>query len=112
MAGHEVEIARDGDSAIETARANLPEVLVLDIGLPGLNGHEVALMLHKKRASRTAYSLRRPAKDRNTTGCDRGLRLRPSHREARRVRPARRAHRHAEMIEALNYPEDFPDRRG
>jgi CheY-like chemotaxis protein len=46
--GHEVEIAHDGNAAIEVARAFLPEVLLLDIGLPGLNGYEVASMLREE----------------------------------------------------------------
>jgi len=45
MVGHEVEIAHDGHAAVEAARAFLPEVLLLDIGLPGLSGYEVAAML-------------------------------------------------------------------
>ncbi len=48
MAGHEVEIVHDGNAAIETARAFHPEVLLLDLGLPGLSGYEVAAILSKE----------------------------------------------------------------
>ena len=48
MAGHEVEITHDGNAAIEVARAFLPEVLLLDLGLPGLSGYEVAAMLREE----------------------------------------------------------------
>ncbi|MBV8033339.1 MAG: response regulator [Betaproteobacteria bacterium] len=41
-AGHEVHHARDGRSAIELARACRPEFIFLDIGLPGMSGHDVA----------------------------------------------------------------------
>lgn len=37
-----VELAHDGPSAIEVAQSFLPQVIFLDIGLPGLTGFEVA----------------------------------------------------------------------
>ena len=42
LSGHDVRVALDGPSALETAGAFVPEVVLLDIGLPGLNGYEVA----------------------------------------------------------------------
>ena len=42
---HEVRLSRDGISAIESARHYQPDVVLLDIGLPGLNGYEVARRL-------------------------------------------------------------------
>lgn len=43
--GHEVHEAADGPQAIEIALVNRPEVLIIDIGLPGLDGYEVARRL-------------------------------------------------------------------
>lgn len=40
--GHEVHLAADGDSALAAARAAVPEVMLLDIGMPGMNGYELA----------------------------------------------------------------------
>ena len=40
--GHEVHVAHDGLSAIELFERLQPEVAILDIGMPGLSGHEVA----------------------------------------------------------------------
>jgi CheY-like chemotaxis protein len=42
ISGHVVNCAYDGPSAIEAAREHAPEVVLLDIGLPGMNGYEVA----------------------------------------------------------------------
>ena len=39
--GHDVRVAHDGRSALEAARAHRPEVVLLDIGLPGMDGYEV-----------------------------------------------------------------------
>ena len=40
--GHEVHVATDGLEAIELFARVQPEVAILDIGMPGLSGHEVA----------------------------------------------------------------------
>jgi CheY-like chemotaxis protein len=40
--GHIVHTAHDGKKATELALKHRPDVLVLDIGMPGLNGYEVA----------------------------------------------------------------------
>ena len=43
--GHEVHEARDGLAAIELARRLRPDFLFLDLGLPGLDGLDVARQL-------------------------------------------------------------------
>jgi CheY-like chemotaxis protein/nitrogen-specific signal transduction histidine kinase len=43
--GHEVRVAQDGPSALETAAEFHPEVVLLDIGLPGMDGYEVGRRL-------------------------------------------------------------------
>ncbi len=40
--GHDARTAHNGHDAVVEARAFLPEVVFLDIGLPGKNGYEVA----------------------------------------------------------------------
>ena len=43
--GHEVWIASDGHSALDAAHESSPDVVLLDLGLPDLDGHEVARRL-------------------------------------------------------------------
>lgn len=45
---HEVCLAHDGRSAVEVAEAFHPEVILLDIGLPEMNGYEVARQLRSR----------------------------------------------------------------
>jgi CheY-like chemotaxis protein len=40
--GHEVEVAHDGGAGLERARAFGPEIVLCDIGLPVMDGYEVA----------------------------------------------------------------------
>lgn len=47
--GHRVRVAHDGPSALECFEAYEPEVVLLDIGLPGMNGHEVARRIRKQQ---------------------------------------------------------------
>ena len=44
-AGHEVHEARDGVTAAELARRVRPDIVFLDLGLPGLDGLAVARQL-------------------------------------------------------------------
>jgi CheY-like chemotaxis protein len=45
VAGHDVRVSHDGPSGIAMARAFRPNVIVCDIGLPGMNGYDVARAL-------------------------------------------------------------------
>jgi two-component system CheB/CheR fusion protein len=45
LSGHEVRMAHDGTAAIEAARQMRPEFVFLDLGLPGMDGFEVARRL-------------------------------------------------------------------
>ncbi len=45
--GHRVRTVHEGRSAIEAAREEIPELLIIDIGLPDIEGHEVARQVRK-----------------------------------------------------------------
>jgi CheY-like chemotaxis protein len=46
--GHDVRLAHDGPGAVAAARDYRPEVVILDIGLPGMDGFAVAAQLRKE----------------------------------------------------------------
>jgi PAS domain S-box-containing protein len=46
--GHEVRVAYDGDSALATLADFHPEVALLDIGMPKMNGYELATEIRKQ----------------------------------------------------------------
>jgi CheY-like chemotaxis protein len=46
--GHEVRTATNGITAVQFAEEFQPDVMLLDIGLPGLNGYEVARKVRKQ----------------------------------------------------------------
>jgi CheY-like chemotaxis protein len=55
LEGHEVHTAHDGPDALTAARTYRPEVIFLDIGLPGMDGYEVARRLREEEGTREAY---------------------------------------------------------
>jgi two-component system CheB/CheR fusion protein len=50
LKGHEVQMAHDSKHAIEIALATKPDAVLLDIGMPGLSGYEVAQQLRAEPA--------------------------------------------------------------
>src|SRR4051794_19881308 len=52
--GHEVREAADGPRALELAGPFCPDVVLLDIGLPGMDGFEVARRLRELPALASA----------------------------------------------------------
>jgi PAS domain S-box-containing protein len=48
MVGHEVDIEHDGQGALKRIAAKTPDVVLLDIGLPGMSGYEVAKHLRAR----------------------------------------------------------------
>ena len=47
IGGHTVQIANDGYRALLLAQEFRPQVVFLDIGMPGMNGYDVARKLRK-----------------------------------------------------------------
>jgi len=52
--GHETVVAYDGDTALQRAQAMAPDAILVDIGLPGMNGFQVARELRARPETRGA----------------------------------------------------------
>jgi two-component system OmpR family response regulator len=52
--GHEVRVMHDGPSALAMVDDFAPEVVILDIGLPGMSGFDVARELRTRAVTKTA----------------------------------------------------------
>ena len=72
--GYEVRTARDGEEALAIARGYRPEVVLLDIGLPGMGGDEVAHCLRRQagpdRPRLVALTGHVPGDDPRSSGAD------------------------------------------
>jgi PAS domain S-box-containing protein len=54
LEGHEVRVAADGPVALAAAQADPPEMVVLDLGMPGMDGYEVARRLRAQPETKEA----------------------------------------------------------
>ncbi len=55
LSGHEVWTALDGPAGLAAARRHHPEIVICDIGLPGMDGYQVARALRADAATRCAF---------------------------------------------------------
>jgi len=55
LGGHETHVAHDGPSAVDAAKRLIPDVAILDIGLPGFDGLEVARRLRADPALKGVF---------------------------------------------------------
>src|SRR4029079_2391503 len=46
--GHEVQVARTGPTALEMASTSRPDLVLMDIGLPGMDGYQVTKRMREK----------------------------------------------------------------
>jgi CheY-like chemotaxis protein len=53
ICGHDVEMATNGPTALAKARTDKADVVVLDLGLPGMSGYDVARQLSDHRTRQT-----------------------------------------------------------
>ena len=55
LGGHRVDEAGNGERAVELALTRQPDVMLIDIGLPGLDGYEVARRIRGARLRRPPF---------------------------------------------------------
>jgi PAS domain S-box-containing protein len=77
LVGHEVAAVHSGPEAIESARARIPDLILLDIGLPGMDGFEVASRLRREPSCRdttivavSGYGQEEDRRRSREAGCD------------------------------------------
>jgi PAS domain S-box-containing protein len=77
LAGHTTHVVNDGPSVLEAVERFHPEVIFLDIGLPGMSGHEVARQLRRRRTLRhlvlvavTGWGSAEDRQNSRKAGCD------------------------------------------
>jgi CheY-like chemotaxis protein len=87
LLGHDTRVARDGHQALDLARRRRPELILLDIGLPGMDGYEVARRLREEGGCRDAVIIAVSGHGRDedrrrslAAGCDHHF-LKPSYHE-------------------------------
>ena len=76
--GYQVATARSGPEAIEAARFFLPRVVLLDIGLPGMDGFQVAEVMREMAETKDATIIAISAHDPQSNP-NRSLRARFDH---------------------------------
>jgi CheY-like chemotaxis protein len=52
LEGHEVLLAEEGEQALLIFEENLPDIIITDLGMPGLSGWEVAKRIKSRDSSR------------------------------------------------------------
>ena len=72
LEGYDVRLATDGVSALDDAHAFLPDVVILDLGLPRLDGVEVAKVLRSDDDVPILMLTARDALEARVTGLDAG----------------------------------------
>ena len=75
--GHRVSVAPDGESGIEQARAEQPDLILMDMGLPGIDGWEATRRLKAERSTAaipvialTAHAMEGDREKALAAGCD------------------------------------------
>jgi PAS domain S-box-containing protein len=92
LSGHEVQIAHDGPHGIGVAREFRPEIVICDIGLPGMDGYDVARAMRAEAdlkgaflVALTGYALPEDVRRANEAGFDRHVAKPPSIEKLERV---------------------------
>ncbi len=72
MEGYEVKTTGDGNAALDVAHSYLPDLVVLDLGLPGLDGIDVARELRRRDDTPILMLTARDAVESRVEGLDSG----------------------------------------
>ena len=70
LMGNEVLTAYDGDEAIEAAKEFRPEIILMDVGIPRLNGYEAVRRIREQPWGRDARIDEQGRQQSKEAGCD------------------------------------------
>ncbi|NEZ02661.1 response regulator [Wenzhouxiangella sp. XN201] len=75
--GYEVDVAADGEQAIAMVAERRPDIILMDIGLPGRDGHDITRELKASESSKsipiialTAHAMKSDRDKAMAAGCD------------------------------------------
>lgn len=75
--GYEVAVAVNGEQAINSARQERPDAIIMDLGLPGIDGVEAIRRIRSQASTRsipivalTAYAMSEDQERASDAGCD------------------------------------------
>jgi CheY-like chemotaxis protein len=66
--GHEVEVAYDAQSALSTARSAQPQIAILDLAMPDMNGYELARQLREMLQELRLFAMSGFSSEQSRTG--------------------------------------------
>ena len=64
--GHEVIVASDGEEGIEKAKSELPDLILMDVVMPGLNGFQATRKIHRNASTKDIPIIIVTTKDQDT----------------------------------------------
>ena len=64
--GHEVSIAEDGASGVERAKRDLPDLILMDVVMPNLNGFQATRMISREATTKHIPIVMVTTKDQDT----------------------------------------------
>ncbi len=77
LKGYEVVMAEDGETGIEMARTESPDLILMDVSLPGINGYETTRRIKAQPETRsipiialTAWAMETDRQKALAAGCD------------------------------------------
>jgi DNA-binding response OmpR family regulator len=64
LAGFETQVANDGMSALTVLRSYTPDIMIIDINMPLMDGFELVERLRKERKQRSSSDVKRTSRSR------------------------------------------------
>ena len=75
QAGYDVRVARDGDAALKAVDERMPDLILLDVMMPGRNGYDVCQTIRGRTGGKAIKIIMLTARSRDIEGSGLGLSL-------------------------------------